>query len=41
LYRFTADCETFAVNQDPGNAVFGCFHLTGIVAMETVREIFA
>jgi hypothetical protein len=34
LYRFTTGCETFAVNQDPGNAVLGCFHLTGIVTIE-------
>src|SRR5438477_9575058 len=41
LYRFTAGCETFAVNQDPGNAVFGCFHLTGIVTMKTAGKTFA
>ena len=41
LYRFTTGCETFAVNQDPGNAVLGCFHLTGIVTMKTAGKTFA
>ena len=41
LYRFTTGYETFAVNQDPGNAVLGCFHLTGIVTMKTAGKTFA
>src|SRR5947207_15972128 len=41
LYRLTMGYETFAVNQDPGNAVLGCFHLTGIVTMKTAGKTFA
>src|SRR6266550_8264040 len=41
LYRFTTGYETFAVNQDPANAVLGCFHLTGIVTMKTTGKTFA
>ena len=41
LDRFTTGCETFAVTQDPGNAVLGCFHLTGIVTMKTAGKTFA
>jgi hypothetical protein len=41
LYRFTTGCETFAVNQDPGNAVLGCFHLAGIVTMKAAGKTLA
>src|SRR5437762_13789544 len=40
LHRFTAGCEAFAVKPAPGSCVLGRFHLTGIVAIETVKEIF-
>ena len=40
LHRFAARRKTLAMNKDPGNSVLGRFHLTSVVAMETVREIF-